>query len=147
MTLPDGSVLVLVIPTGIITLFSLSIVIGNQVFATSSNDEDDTNDDDDNSDSGNSNGESSPLPGSNTKSSNENNTGDGAAGLGSLFGGGNNDTEVDPAESDSYGVIIKVNESISTYENTEHGFAFEFPGHWNAPLTSLLPLSLPLHPV
>lgn len=45
---------------------------------------------------------------------------------------GSDGTEVeDPAASDPSGIITKVNENISTYENTEHGFAFEFPGFWN----------------
>ena len=50
---------------------------------------------------------------------------------GGLGGIGGSDSEVDPAESDPSGVITKVNENISTYENIEHGFAFEFPAHWN----------------
>jgi hypothetical protein len=48
-----------------------------------------------------------------------------------LCSGGSDGNEADPAANVPSGVITKVNENVSTYENAEHGFAFEFPAYWN----------------
>lgn len=54
----------------------------------------------------------------------------------SLFGGNDDqdvtvDLETMAAESDPSGIITSVNETTKTYENKEHGFAFEIPSQWN----------------
>ena len=107
----------LAISTGITALFSISPGVGFQVFASNSNDENDDEDNDSNDES------------DNGESGDSSDSGDNGIG-----GGGGFSTipssSFDPKASDPSGVIIPANENSSTYENKEHGFAFDFPADW-----------------